>query len=54
LNQANKKGNHFEIVVIDAGFASLNVSIHLKMTGSNNFIIFEKAAEIGGTWSDNI
>jgi len=53
LNQINKKGNHFEVAIIGAGFAGLGAGIRIKMTSSNNFIIFEKAAEISGTWRDN-
>ena len=53
MSNTQKKVEHYEVAVIGAGFAGLGAGVRLKMTGSPNFIIFEKAAEIGGTWRDN-
>ncbi len=36
-----------------AGFAGLCMAIKLKEEGINDFLLLEKAAEVGGTWRDN-
>jgi len=43
----------FPIVIIGAGFAGIGAAIQLKKAGIHSFRIFERAAEIGGTWRDN-
>ncbi len=45
--------NHVEFAIIGAGFAGLGMGIRLKMAGKHDFVIFERAEEIGGTWRDN-
>ncbi|RMG76353.1 MAG: NAD(P)/FAD-dependent oxidoreductase [Bacteroidetes bacterium] len=49
----NKWHTDYEVVIIGAGFAGIGAGIRLKMTGNDDFRIFEKAAEVGGTWRDN-
>lgn len=48
--------NHsqYAIGIIGAGFAGIIAAMHLKRTGRNNFVIFERATAIGGTWRDNV
>lgn len=41
------------IAIVGAGFAGLGLGIDLKRTGIDTFTIFEKAADIGGTWRAN-
>lgn len=41
------------IAIIGSGFSGLCLGIRLKKAGNNDFIIFEKAAGVGGTWRDN-
>jgi cation diffusion facilitator CzcD-associated flavoprotein CzcO len=43
----------FPIVIIGAGFAGIGMAIQLKKAGIHSFTMFERAAEIGGTWRDN-
>lgn len=43
----------YEVVVIGAGFSGVCVAIQLKQVGINNFHVFEKAADVGGTWREN-
>ena len=40
-------------VVIGTGFSGICMGIKLKQKGIHNFIILEKADEIGGTWREN-
>jgi len=48
-------GSHsdFPIAIIGAGFAGIGTAIRLKQAGIQDFTIFERASEIGGTWRDN-
>ncbi|MET0132973.1 MAG: NAD(P)/FAD-dependent oxidoreductase [Kibdelosporangium sp.] len=41
------------IVVIGAGASGIGAAIQLKRRGMNDFVVLEKAHEIGGTWRDN-
>ncbi|MCH2023639.1 MAG: NAD(P)/FAD-dependent oxidoreductase [Saprospiraceae bacterium] len=43
-----------DIAIIGGGFAGLGIAIQLIKNGKKDFIIFERAAEVGGTWRDNI
>jgi len=41
------------ITIIGAGFGGLCMAIKLKEAGYHDFVILEKADDIGGTWRDN-
>jgi cation diffusion facilitator CzcD-associated flavoprotein CzcO len=41
------------LLIIGAGFAGLGMAIQLKRTGRDDFIVIERAADVGGTWRDN-
>ncbi len=43
----------FPIAIIGAGFAGIGTAIRLKQAGIESFTMFERGAEIGGTWRDN-
>ncbi|GMV17807.1 MAG: 4-hydroxyacetophenone monooxygenase [Polyangiaceae bacterium] len=43
---------HFAIIV-GSGFAGLGMAIALRRAGIRDFVVLEKAAELGGTWRDN-
>ena len=42
-----------DIAIIGAGFAGLGAALRLAQTGRHSFVIFERAADVGGTWRDN-
>lgn len=42
-----------DIAIIGAGFAGLGMAIALDKAGRGDYVILEKAAEIGGTWREN-
>lgn len=44
----------FQVGIIGAGFAGIIAALRLQQSNRRSFVIFEKAAEIGGTWRDNI
>lgn len=42
-----------DVVIIGTGFAGLGMAAKLKESGQNDFVLLEKADEVGGTWRDN-
>ncbi|MGH3431585.1 MAG: flavin-containing monooxygenase [Thermocrispum sp.] len=42
-----------EVLIVGAGFAGLCAAIRLKDAGVRDFVILERADDIGGTWRDN-
>lgn len=42
-----------DVAIIGTGFSGLGMAIRLKKDGISNFQIFEKAADVGGTWREN-
>ncbi|MGH3785504.1 MAG: flavin-containing monooxygenase [Pseudonocardiaceae bacterium] len=46
-------GTHHRVAVIGAGFAGLGMAIRLRQHGMTDFLILERAADVGGTWRDN-
>jgi cation diffusion facilitator CzcD-associated flavoprotein CzcO len=41
------------VAVIGSGFSGLGTAIRLQQQGIENFLVFERADEVGGTWRDN-
>jgi len=41
------------IAIIGAGFAGLGMAVRLKQEGIDDFIVLEKADDVGGTWREN-
>lgn len=41
------------ILIVGAGFSGLGVAIRLRQAGIDDFVIIEKAGDVGGTWRDN-
>jgi cation diffusion facilitator CzcD-associated flavoprotein CzcO len=44
---------HVEHLVVGAGFAGLCAAIRLQEDGERDFLVVEKADDVGGTWRDN-
>lgn len=44
---------HTGIAIIGSGFGGLAMAIRLLQTGHTDFMILEKANEVGGTWREN-
>ncbi|MCW2673463.1 MAG: FAD-dependent pyridine nucleotide-disulfide oxidoreductase [Frankiales bacterium] len=41
------------IVIVGSGFAGIGMGVRLKQAGIDDFVILERASEVGGTWRDN-
>ena len=44
---------HARVAIVGGGFAGLGAGIRLRQEGEEDFVIFERAGEVGGTWRDN-
>ncbi|MFE2755761.1 flavin-containing monooxygenase [Actinosynnema sp. NPDC059335] len=42
-----------KVLVVGTGFSGLGMAIELKRTGERDFVVLEKADDLGGTWRDN-
>jgi cation diffusion facilitator CzcD-associated flavoprotein CzcO len=49
-----KPVRHVQVAIVGAGFSGLGMAIRLKQTGVEDFLIFERAEDLGGTWRDNV
>jgi cation diffusion facilitator CzcD-associated flavoprotein CzcO len=41
-----------DVAIVGSGFGGIGMAVFLKRAGIS-FVIFEKAATLGGTWRDN-
>lgn len=53
MRNASKGRPQHEVIIIGTGFAGLGMAINLKKAGKDDFIIFEREADVGGTWLVN-
>jgi cation diffusion facilitator CzcD-associated flavoprotein CzcO len=44
---------HHRIAIVGAGFSGLGMAIRLKQEGEDDFVLLERAGDIGGTWREN-
>lgn len=42
-----------DVLIIGTGFSGLGMAIQLRKAGRRDFLLLEKAQDIGGTWRDN-
>src|SRR3954454_5526287 len=42
-----------DIVIVGTGFSGLGMAIRLKQAGVDDFVVLERADEVGGTWQAN-
>jgi len=43
----------YQVVIVGAGFGGIGAAIELRNSGINNFVIVDKATDVGGTWHAN-
>jgi cation diffusion facilitator CzcD-associated flavoprotein CzcO len=46
-------GANFDTVIVGAGFSGMGMAILLKQQGRDDFVVLERADEVGGTWWHN-
>src|SRR5690349_1024140 len=46
-------GADHQIAIVGSGFAGLGMAIELKRAGYDDFVVLERAGQLGGTWRDN-
>ncbi len=46
-------GEHIDIAIVGSGFSGLAMASRLKRSGQDDFVILERAREVGGTWREN-
>jgi cation diffusion facilitator CzcD-associated flavoprotein CzcO len=44
---------HHRIAIVGAGFSGLGMAMKLRQEGELDFVVLERASDIGGTWRDN-
>ena len=52
VTPARQPDKRYEVIVVGAGFAGIGAAIKLRETRCD-FLVLEKAAEVGGVWRDN-
>jgi cation diffusion facilitator CzcD-associated flavoprotein CzcO len=45
--------DHVDVAIVGSGFAGLGMAIKLKEAGRTDFVVLERADEVGGTWQAN-
>jgi cation diffusion facilitator CzcD-associated flavoprotein CzcO len=45
--------SRYRVVIIGAGFGGIGMAAALKQASIDDFLVIEKAADVGGTWRDN-
>ena len=45
--------HNVHVAILGAGFSGLGMAIRLKQHDQHDFVVIEKATDIGGTWRDN-
>src|SRR6476659_6023560 len=44
---------HYRVAIVGTGFSGLGMAIRLKQSGLSDFVILERADDLGGTWYEN-
>lgn len=44
---------HVEFAIVGSGFSGLGMAIALEQDGHSDFVVLERADDLGGTWRDN-
>jgi cation diffusion facilitator CzcD-associated flavoprotein CzcO len=42
-----------DVAIVGSGFSGLGMAIRLRQAGMNDFVVLERASEVGGTWQAN-
>jgi cation diffusion facilitator CzcD-associated flavoprotein CzcO len=53
MHNKSQSGAPLRVLIIGSGFGGLGMAIRLQQAGIEDFLLLEKAGEVGGTWRDN-
>jgi len=53
FDAASSSQTDFHTIIVGTGFAGLGMAIRLKEQGREDFVVLERAQDVGGTWRDN-
>jgi len=45
--------SHYDIAIVGAGFSGLGMAMELRRAGVDDFVVLERADDLGGTWREN-
>ncbi|HZV75493.1 MAG TPA: NAD(P)/FAD-dependent oxidoreductase [Conexibacter sp.] len=45
--------DHVDVAIVGSGFAGLGMAIRLRQAGRTDFVVLERADDVGGTWQQN-
>ncbi len=45
---------HFRVAIIGTGFGGLGMAVRLQREGVRDFVLFERADDVGGVWRENV
>src|SRR6476619_6498077 len=48
-----RDSERFETVIVGSGFSGLAMAQRLQEAGREDFVVLERAGDVGGTWRDN-
>ncbi len=53
MTAVNGSVPHHRIAIVGSGFSGLGMAMRLRAEGEDDFVILERAGDVGGTWRDN-
>ena len=53
MNKTSPPAAPLRVLIIGSGFAGMGLAIQLQRAGIGDFLLLEKAGDVGGTWRDN-
>jgi cation diffusion facilitator CzcD-associated flavoprotein CzcO len=51
--RATPRSTTTDVLIVGSGFSGLGMAINLRRSGREDFIVIDKADEVGGTWREN-
>ncbi len=52
-DQGEGRRSDVRLAIVGSGFAGLGMAVNLKRAGIEDFVVLERADDLGGTWRDN-
>ena len=53
MSAGEAAARHARVAIVGSGFGGLGTAIRLTREGIDDFVILERAGDVGGTWRDN-